>query len=130
MSTSGAVPAPSHSYGSGAAGAAEHAPIRLYPVPHDLAAAMLTLRGQGMNSTFKAVKSVGLAARGDYVECLIVLIATYFTPTHHDSFSSTVSIICITAFTADGYLWVSLRPTSSLAWAARLQFLFLSFTED
>jgi len=55
--------------------------VRLDPVPHDLAAAVIAHRGQAMNGALEAVEGMRLS-RSDDLEGQVVLVATDFTGSH------------------------------------------------
>jgi hypothetical protein len=58
--------------------------FRFHTVPDHSTAAMLALRRQGMNRTFKAIKDMRLAFDG-HLERFVIIISTYFALCHDNS---------------------------------------------
>jgi hypothetical protein len=64
--------------------ATEDRAFRFHAVPDHATAAMLALRRQGMNRTFKAIKDMRLAFDG-HLERFVMIISTYFALCHDNS---------------------------------------------
>jgi hypothetical protein len=73
-----------HTRFAGAMGAAIEGPFGFDAMADDLAIAVLTLRGEGVNGAFEAVEIMGLAADGDFHR-FVVIVSANFAFVHNDS---------------------------------------------
>src|ERR1051326_2004120 len=76
----------------GAVGAAEHAPLRLDPVPDDRARAVRAPRRNRRNRTLEAVEHMPLPLQ-DQLERLVVLVSTNLTMRHRKPPSAASQIL-------------------------------------